>query len=230
MRTNTTPTSNPSTTTHDAGVSPAPRSLQRTDCKNKTLTNSLSFEEVTELLAQALSESFGAIKFSVKVRKSAHCGSLDVAWSDGPTQVQVDAVAKLFIGGVLDTQSWVPRFSPYTFDAQQVTFKTTFLNYYRAITDATVPLAIERVYRRRQVDFVRLGLAKPRAAQYGQCELDDVFLNDASHHAGRSLESELDDELCRLSCGEVTESATLARFAPNGNVAAALIGDNESAS
>lgn len=58
--------------------------------------------EVAKHLRTALKATFPAVKFSVRSRSYSMGASIDVAWTDGPTRKEVDAITEGFAGATFD--------------------------------------------------------------------------------------------------------------------------------
>jgi hypothetical protein len=66
------------------------------------MTTYLSCADTAKLVRAALKESFPGVKFSVKSSVYAGGASINVAYTDGPSAGQVEAVAKAFQGAYFD--------------------------------------------------------------------------------------------------------------------------------
>lgn len=55
--------------------------------------------EVAKMLRPALKKAFPSVKFSVCIERYAGGSSIDVGWTDGPTEAQVREVTRRFAGG-----------------------------------------------------------------------------------------------------------------------------------
>ncbi len=62
----------------------------------------LSPAETAKLVRQRLKATFPGQKFSVRARKYAGGGSIDVRWEDGPLESEVGAVVKVYEGAGFD--------------------------------------------------------------------------------------------------------------------------------
>ncbi len=62
----------------------------------------LSCAETAKLLRQALKREFPGHRFSVRSHAYAGGASIDVSWTDGPTEAEVNAIAQNFAGGGFD--------------------------------------------------------------------------------------------------------------------------------
>lgn len=62
----------------------------------------LSCAETAKLIRVALRRAFPAVKFGVRSRTYSGGASIDVSWTDGPCQREVEAVAEIYAGGRFD--------------------------------------------------------------------------------------------------------------------------------
>lgn len=64
--------------------------------------------EVGQLIRKHLKKNFAGVKFSVKMQRYSGGSSIDIVWTDGPTQAQVEKVTAPFQGarfdGMIDLQ------------------------------------------------------------------------------------------------------------------------------
>lgn len=61
--------------------------------------------ETAKLIRKALKSAFPSIKFSVRSKQYSGGSSIGVSWADGPTDSQVEAVAKHYQGGSFDSMT-----------------------------------------------------------------------------------------------------------------------------
>jgi hypothetical protein len=62
----------------------------------------VSVTDTAKLLRGALKAAFPKVTFSVRSSKYAGGASIDVGWTDGPTEAQVKAVTELYRGATFD--------------------------------------------------------------------------------------------------------------------------------
>lgn len=71
----------------------------------------LTVADTAKLLRQHLRRAFPGVKFSVRSSRYAGGASIDVSWTDGPTDSEVDAIAGRYAGarfdGMIDMASYV---------------------------------------------------------------------------------------------------------------------------
>jgi hypothetical protein len=76
-------------------------------------TRFLSAAETAKLVRAALKASFAGVKFSVRSETYSGGASIDIKWTDGPTEKAVDAVVNQFQGadfdGMIDLKTHRPN-------------------------------------------------------------------------------------------------------------------------
>lgn len=91
-------------------------------------------KDVAKLVRKEL-KVFKGTKFSVRIDRFAGGSSIDVGWTDGPTDKEVREVAGHFVGstfnGMDDSTSYHNCFLP---DGEEVHFNNRFLSFNRAIS------------------------------------------------------------------------------------------------
>ena len=97
-------------------------------------TQYLSCAETAKLVRAALKESFPGVKFSVKSSTYAGGASINVAYVDGPTAAQVEAVAKAFQGAYFDGMTDYKGSNYNSLDGQPVRFGADFVFVSRRFT------------------------------------------------------------------------------------------------
>jgi hypothetical protein len=90
-------------------------------------TRYMGVTETAKLIRQALKEAFPEIKFCVRSSKYAGGSSIDVSWEDGPTEHQVEAIAKAFQGGYFDGMTDYKGHHTHTMDGEPVSFGGDFV-------------------------------------------------------------------------------------------------------
>ncbi len=95
----------------------------------------LSCAETAQLVRQALKTAFPGHKFSVRAKTYSGGASVDIAWTDGPTAKQVDAICKRFEGatfdGMIDLKSYR---EPVRIDGQLVSFGADYVMTQRELS------------------------------------------------------------------------------------------------
>lgn len=62
----------------------------------------ISATDTAKMLRRALKSEFPGVKFSVRTSKYAGGASIDIRWTDGPTEAQVKRIADLYQGATFD--------------------------------------------------------------------------------------------------------------------------------
>lgn len=74
----------------------------------------ISTNDTAKMIRQTLKNSFPATKFSVRGHKYAGGSSINIYWTDGPLQKDVDSIVKLYEGasfdGMTDSKTYVTSF------------------------------------------------------------------------------------------------------------------------
>lgn len=100
------------------------------------MTEYISPTDTAKLVRKTLAEKFPGVKFSVKTDKYSGGSSIDVRWTNGPTQSDVEAAARHFHGtdfdGMIDLAS--PNGRPYMND---------YIFFGRDFTDDVLQAAVE---------------------------------------------------------------------------------------
>jgi hypothetical protein len=86
------------------------------------MTTYLSCADTAKLVRAALKETFPGVKFSVKSSVYAGGASINIAYIDGPSAPQVEAVAKAFQGAYFDGMTDYKGCNYNTLDGQAVRF------------------------------------------------------------------------------------------------------------
>jgi hypothetical protein len=102
----------------------------------------LSVAETAALIRKALKESFPGVKFSVRSKSYSGGASINVDWTDGPTQQQVESVAKVFSGSYFDGMIDYQGSLYHTLDGEPVSFVADFVFCNRDHSDEAIQQAI----------------------------------------------------------------------------------------
>lgn len=145
-------------------------------------TRYLSTAETAKLIRAELRLAFPGIKFSVKCTRG---GSVNVAWTDGPTSKQVDAIVGKFAGSYFDGMTDYKGSVTANLNGERVNFGADFVFTYREVSDELLSRVIERTAR-------KWGVAAGTVAQYnagelwrikvGSTELQSLIREAASRH------------------------------------------------
>ncbi len=108
----------------------------------------LSCADTAKLIRSALKEAFPGIKFSVRSHTYSGGSSINVSWTDGPNNAQVEYIADSFSGSYFDGSiDYKGSVYHLTADGKQVSMGTDFVFCNRNYTDATTQRAIDSIKR-----------------------------------------------------------------------------------
>ena len=91
--------------------------------------------ETAQLIRKALKEAFPGQKFLVRSNNYADGASIDVVWTDGPTQPDVENVAKTFTGATFDATTGNKSVRIHKFLGEQVHFGVDFIVCCRELSE-----------------------------------------------------------------------------------------------
>jgi hypothetical protein len=109
------------------------------------MTTYLSCADTAKLVRAALKETFPGVKFSVKSSVYAGGASINIAFIDGPSAAQVEAVAKAFQGAYFDGMTDYKGSNYNTLDGQAVRFGADFVFVNRKFTAPTLTGIVSQV-------------------------------------------------------------------------------------
>jgi hypothetical protein len=179
------------------------------------MTTYLSCADTAKLVRAALKETFPGVKFSVKSSVYAGGASINIAYIDGPSAAQVEAVAKAFQGAYFDGMTDYKGSNYNTLDGQAVRFGADFVFVNRKFTAPILTSIANEVCR-------RFGFANEVVI------VDNGFgayinkISDNADTAARGYTTNCVDRVIRDACSEYSmddsaPSATLARVAFAGD-------------
>ena len=130
-------------------------------------TEYLSCAGTAKLLRQALKRTFSGVKFSVRSDVYAGGASIDISWTDGPTEKAVKALADEFAGADFDPSQdlKIPRAPELVPDPEygvrEIHFGADFIFCARAVSDELASKILDRVRPihddREQLGYCRCG-------------------------------------------------------------------------
>lgn len=159
----------------------------------------ISCKETAVLVRQALKEAFKGIKFSVKSRSYSMGASIDVRWTDGPNDAQVEAVISRFQGSYFDGMQDYKGNCYHMMDGQQVSFGADSIHTGRDYSETAVARAINRVFARFAGNFARDGIQKPTVDDYKNGRLYTMQLSGLHHFGNQSVQHEIRRVMCKHS-------------------------------
>lgn len=128
-------------------------------------TEYLSCAGTAKLLRQGLKRTFPGVKFSVRSDVYAGGASIDVSWTDGPTEKAVKALADQFAGADFDAMQDLktyraPELVPDPeYGVREIHFGADFVFCARAVSDELVLKILDRV-RPLHDDHEQLGYCR----------------------------------------------------------------------
>ena len=178
-------------------------------------TTYLSCAETAKLVRQALKEAFPGVKFSVRSSTYSMGASIGVQWTDGPTEKEVNAVAKVFEGAYFDGMTDYEGTRYHQFDGEPVHFGADHVMASRSYFDAAIAAAIVTVSAIHADELRQAGGAAPTVAAYraGACWNMRLPFGNAD-----SVQELINRALYeRGVVDEVQESPTVKRVTPAGD-------------
>lgn len=134
-------------------------------------TEHLTVAETAKLVRQALKEAFPRVRFTVQSSKYSMGASINVAWTDGPTEADVQSVAKVFEGAAFDGMTDLATSKRHLLDGKPVRFGADHITCSRSFSDEAVAAAIVDVVREHGIDFEASHQPPPTVEQFrrGAC-------------------------------------------------------------
>ena len=104
-----------------------------------TTTRTISAKDTAAMLRKALRATHPGVKFSVRTNTYSGGASLDVKWTDGPTEDEVRATTELYRGATFDGMTDSKHhhetlIADESGDVQSVRFAADFVHTYRALS------------------------------------------------------------------------------------------------
>jgi hypothetical protein len=180
-------------------------------------TQYLSCAETAKLVRAALKESFPGVKFSVKSSTYAGGASINVAYVDGPTAAQVEAVAKVFQGAYFDGMTDYKGSNYNSLDGQPVRFGSDFVFVSRRFTAPVLTGSVVETCNYYGFDNEIL---IDGGGEYFGAYVKAVGPNADSEARGFTtfdIERRIRENASKVSLVATQESATLARVAFQGD-------------
>lgn len=195
----------------------------------------LGVADTAKLIRQALKEAFPGIKFSVRSSSYAGGASINIGWTDGPNDAQVEAITDRFEGAYFDGMIDYKGSRYATLDGAPVRFGADFIHTNREYSDAMLQRTIDAVVASMEANFTRLGY-KPNPTDLR----DGKYMNRAIYLSGvtgelpsfdsgpNSLQGVLMRAACKRSTLLAQPSATAGRvkFAGDDGYGQGTVGPN----
>jgi hypothetical protein len=113
-------------------------------------------KDCAKLVRRALREAFPDVKFSVRSSVYANGSSVHVNWTDGPTQAQVQYVAKRYEGASFDGMIDLKSYHDSELDGERVSFGADFVICQRRFSGDFLRRCAARVAERYDVPAPRI--------------------------------------------------------------------------
>ena len=111
----------------------------------------ISLLDTAKLVRQALKAQYPTIKFSVRTSRYSMGQSIDVTWTDGPTQAQVDVILKPFAGQRFDGTDDSTHRGIATVHGEQVHYQADYVTGQRTHSAAFLRTIADKVSRHYHV-------------------------------------------------------------------------------
>lgn len=115
--------------------------------------------QVARLIRASLKESFPGTKFSVRSERYAGGSSINIGWTDGPTERQVEAISARFQGASFDGMTDLKSYHQSILDGEPARFMADFVFVRRRMTREYAQRCGERAAQRFGLDPSRWTLA-----------------------------------------------------------------------
>lgn len=112
----------------------------------------ISVADTAKLVRVALKEAFPKIKFSVKSKSYSGGASINIHWTDGPTEHDVEAVAKQFEGASFDGMIDLKSYHTSELNGERVHFGADYIFCNRHYTREFLQRRAERVAEKYNVE------------------------------------------------------------------------------
>lgn len=134
-------------------------------------TENLSVAETAKLVRQALKEAFPMVRFTVRSSTYSMGASINVKWTDGPTEAEVESVANVFRGADFDSMNDLAVSRRHQLDGKPVRFGADHVTCSRSFSDEAVAAAIADVLQEHGADFEASHQPPPTVEQFrrGAC-------------------------------------------------------------
>ena len=157
----------------------------------------VSVTDTAKLIRKALKEAFPGIKFSVR-SEGGRGASIDIGWTDGPTEQQVEDVTGRFRGGYFDGSIDYQGTVYALMGGARVRFAADFVFYRRAYSPAVLARVVGRVARTYGLTLT--------VEQYESGSLYATYID--ANPSGYSVQSLINQARARHTCTLSRPSAT----------------------
>lgn len=117
----------------------------------------ISVADTAKLVRKALKQNFSGIKFSVRSRSYAGGASIDIEWTDGPCESDVEKIVKCFEGATFDGMIDLKSYVTAELDGKEVRFGADYVMTHRKMTRAFVEAIMKQFCERHGVTAPEIG-------------------------------------------------------------------------
>lgn len=175
-------------------------------------TRNSTCAQVAKLVRAVFKESFPNIECDVHAYTYPFGAWVLIAWTDGPTERQVEPIAAAFTGLRRDAEGNLHRCVDVTFDGVPMKCRLGRVIKHRGYSQPFVERALVAVYTKYLQAFHLHQIAEPTYAQYEAGQLWQHKFASESEHRFVSVHELVNAELDGQSGIEQQVSATLARI------------------
>jgi hypothetical protein len=157
--------------------------------KDKQIMKRLSTTETATEVRKALKTAHPTVKFSVRSHSYAGGSSIDVSWTDGPTQKEVDGILCHFNGSGFDgMQDLKYSLEPVELNGEPVRFGADFVNGSRNISTELMKQAAFQVAFETEQPLLKVTDGRYPSVEGGNhmipyrlSTLDNVIVHDSAY-------------------------------------------------
>lgn len=175
-------------------------------------TRNSTCAQVAKLVRTAFKESFPNVVSDVHAHTYPFGAWVLIAWNDGPTERQVEAIAAAFTGLRRDADGTFHRCADVTFDGVPMTCRLGRVIKHRIYSQAFVERALVAVYAKYLMAFQSHDLSMPTYEQYDAGQLWQHKFASELEHRFVSVHELVSAELDSQSDIEAHPSAMLDRI------------------
>ena len=171
----------------------------------------ISPKDTAKLIRDVLKESFPGVKFSVKTKTYSGGASIDIYWTDGPSDALVSPICDLFSGAYFDGMIDYKGYRTHMLDGERVHFGADYTFTHRDYSPPLIQKAIDAAWTKYRANFELKDIAKPTVDDFVTGRLYNVVIfPKAQHDSVQALIRE--NMIKRSTVAAPAPSATLARI------------------
>lgn len=116
----------------------------------------LTCAQTAKLIRAALKAAFPTVKFSVRSNTYSGGASIDVTWTDGPTDAMVQKITEQFAGATFDAMADLKNYHDSELNGERVHFGADFVFTRRQISPELMTRVAERVCKKYGVSVPQI--------------------------------------------------------------------------